>query len=778
MTFQTKQMKSKALSVKESTWMSEECHLVEDRQGNIQRNSLCLPNIFRSTKVKPLARSKYTYVVYHTAKELLLEALDRGAVREMTRRASGVKAGAHCPQPSHGKEQCTDVSEEEYAEALTCFSTVLQTGLWPGDDCCLGSELSLSLSLDGWQGVLKRNSFQTKLLSLSRQSDSEKLQALSDLCCHLARRYLALYTPGQNLAIKKYQLSHQQGPRCLHLALLCDMSSGFICSIYVYSPEQLQRRSRRPVLEQVVTHLLKHHHGHRHVVQLDSSAWMNGQLIFSNFELNINFVPAVKGSSMEAAPSSCVSPSVKPDRASEESLSQLVKHLDGWTGPALVLSSDRNESVDLFLPGLWATLHMVCINTFVLHTLQSQESGRRVHLNDFTRNLASQLAMDSSIPVHFMPWPNSTVHQETLLSNLCRQSRGQMLGRDRHERSAVARLQGWSRPGVCGLDNSGNSCYLNAALQCLCATVPLVEHLLHQDTRKALTRSKCHVAEVFVRLLQEMWLGGSPTCAPVEARSVLCSILPQFNNYYQQDAQELLLCLLNALHDDLKKAEKHKACSVQQPRPDQNKRRAAECTIVSQLFEGRLSYTSLCMDCGHQAHSTQSFTVLSLPIPATTKCCIQDCLSLFFEHTILAGEEQMLCSVCGLRRETAVVTCLDKPPEVLMLHLKRFGRKGKNQVKLRTNVLFSMTLNLSQFLNSSVHNNPHSSYHLFAVLNHTGNLNMGHYTALCRNALTGTWHCFDDSDVREVQDNVVQSPNAYVLVYSKEPFQKPKISGL
>lgn len=42
--------------------------------------------------------------------------------------------------------------------------------------------------------------------------------------------------------------------------------------------------------------------------------------------------------------------------------------------------------------------------------------------------------------------------------------------------------------GVCGLDNSGNSCYLNAVLQCLCSTVPLVEHLLHRDTRRELAK--------------------------------------------------------------------------------------------------------------------------------------------------------------------------------------------------------------------------------------------------------------------------------------------------
>lgn len=66
-------------------------------------------------------------------------------------------------------------------------------------------------------------------------------------------------------------------------------------------------------------------------------------------------------------------------------------------------------------------------------------------------------------------------------------------------------------------------------------------------------RAKCQVAQVFVRLLEQMWLGRSSSCAPVEARSLLCSILPQFNNHSQQDAQELLLLLFNALHDDLKK---------------------------------------------------------------------------------------------------------------------------------------------------------------------------------------------------------------------------------
>ncbi|XP_019742082.1 putative ubiquitin carboxyl-terminal hydrolase 50 [Hippocampus comes] len=279
-----------------------------------------------------------------------------------------------------------------------------------------------------------------------------------------------------------------------------------------------------------------------------------------------------------------------------------------------------------------------------------------------------------------------------------------------------------------------------------------------------------------------MWLGRSSSCAPVEARSLLCSILPQFNNHSQQDAQELLLLLFNALHDDLKKVGRRKTHSSKHLIQDQDRKCATglgESTIVSKLFEGTLSYVTVCMRCDHQTHNTQTFTVLSLPIPThISKCSIQDCLSLFFEQTLLTGAEKMLCSACELRKETALVTCLDKPPEILVLHLKRFGCKGKNQVKLRTNVTFTTELDLSLFLSNSAQKTSCTSYRLYAVVNHIGHLNMGHYTALCHNTLTRTWHCFDDSAVRELHDNHVQSPDAYVLLYSRKLFRNPKIPGL
>lgn len=103
-------------------------------------------------------------------------------------------------------------------------------------------------------------------------------------------------------------------------------------------------------------------------------------------------------------------------------MSELIAHLQGWTGPALVpLSDPKGTGVDVFLPGLWVTLHVICINTFVLHTLQSQSSGKKVNLTQFTRTLASQLAMNSSTAVPVLPRLNSSSYQEKNVSNICKQ---------------------------------------------------------------------------------------------------------------------------------------------------------------------------------------------------------------------------------------------------------------------------------------------------------------------------------------------------------------------
>ena len=58
-------------------------------------------------------------------------------------------------------------------------------------------------------------------------------------------------------------------------------------------------------------------------------------------------------------------------------------------------------------------------------------------------------------------------------------------------------------------------------------------------------------------------------------------------------------------------------------------------------------------------------------------------------------------------------------------------------------------------------------YDLYAVSNHFGGMGGGHYNAYCKMP-DGQWHCFDDSQVRPVNQSDIVSSSAYVLFYRRQ----------
>nr|XP_055132701.1 inactive ubiquitin carboxyl-terminal hydrolase 50 [Symphalangus syndactylus] len=107
--------------------------------------------------------------------------------------------------------------------------------------------------------------------------------------------------------------------------------------------------------------------------------------------------------------------------------------------------------------------------------------------------------------------------------------------------------------GVTGLRNLGNTCYMNAILQCLCSILPLVEYFLSGKYITALQNDCSEVATAFAYLMTDMSLGDSDCVSPEIFRSALGNLYPAFTKKTQQDAQEFLIYVLNELHEALKK---------------------------------------------------------------------------------------------------------------------------------------------------------------------------------------------------------------------------------
>lgn len=65
------------------------------------------------------------------------------------------------------------------------------------------------------------------------------------------------------------------------------------------------------------------------------------------------------------------------------------------------------------------------------------------------------------------------------------------------------------------------------------------------------------------------------------------------------------------------------------------------------------------------------------------------------------------------------------------------------------------------------------TYQLYAVSNHYGSMEGGHYTAFCKSANYGRWYKFDDQVVTPLDTSNVVSSAAYILFYTWLPPVQP-----
>ncbi|XP_072868273.1 ubiquitin carboxyl-terminal hydrolase 8 isoform X2 [Chlorocebus sabaeus] len=338
---------------------------------------------------------------------------------------------------------------------------------------------------------------------------------------------------------------------------------------------------------------------------------------------------------------------------------------------------------------------------------------------------------------------------------------------------------GGSGPALTGLRNLGNTCYMNSILQCLCNAPHLADYFnrnCYQDdiNRSNLLGHKGEVAEEFGIIMKALWTGQYRYISPKDFKITIGKINDQFAGYSQQDSQELLLFLMDGLHEDLNKADNRKRYKEENNEHLDDFKAAEHAwqkhkqlneSIIVALFQGQFKSTVQCLTCHKKSRTFEAFMYLSLPLASTSKCTLQDCLRLFSKEEKLTDNNRFYCSHCRARRDSLKKIEIWKLPPVLLVHLKRFSYDGRWKQKLQTSVDFPLeNLDLSQYVIGPKNNL--KKYNLFSVSNHYGGLDGGHYTAYCKNAARQRWFKFDDHEVSDISVSSVKSSAAYILFYT------------
>lgn len=305
--------------------------------------------------------------------------------------------------------------------------------------------------------------------------------------------------------------------------------------------------------------------------------------------------------------------------------------------------------------------------------------------------------------------------------------------------------------GLRGLLNLGSTCFMNCIFQALIHTPLLHRYFIserHECTPKI--SNKCLVCEIS-RLFQEFYSGAKGPLSLHRLLHLIWNHARHLAGYEQQDAHEFFIATLDNLHHHCKNAQtplekekdKKEAAATNNP---------AKCScIIDQIFTGRLQSDVVCQSCQGVSTTIDPFWDISLDLGDAQQGCgppssLLDCLERFTRAEHLGDNAKIKCSSCQTDQESTKQLSMRTLPVVASFHLKRFEHSTSMNKKISTFISFPSELDMTPFMAQRIDGriNGDCRYSLYAVINHIGSFDTGHYTAYIRHHKDVWVKCDDD----------------------------------
>ncbi|RLU22130.1 hypothetical protein DMN91_006510 [Ooceraea biroi] len=341
-------------------------------------------------------------------------------------------------------------------------------------------------------------------------------------------------------------------------------------------------------------------------------------------------------------------------------------------------------------------------------------------------------------------------------------------------------IHGSVHPGITGLKNLGNSCYMNSIIQCLSNTTNLAKYFTDDSYIDDLTNydnTQGQVVEEVAQVIKALWRGQYKSISPHDLKGAVGQYKVQFETEEQQDSHEFLMFLLEWMHGELKKEMRIPTqASLSGAEKEWYKSMNYQKSMISDLFFGQLKSTITCLFCKQASITYETFNSLTMSLSQSNRCTLNECMDKFVSGQKVNGWK---CPKCQTPRDAIKKFDFVKLAPIVVIHLNRFGENGGWFEKRNIAVDFPLVgFNLKPYLVSENRENTipannirNYNYTLYAMSNHYGTMEAGHYTAFCKNATQNKWYKYDDQTVTEVSSSQVKSQNtsAYLLFYTSFP---------
>ncbi len=148
------------------------------------------------------------------------------------------------------------------------------------------------------------------------------------------------------------------------------------------------------------------------------------------------------------------------------------------------------------------------------------------------------------------------------------------------------------------------------------------------------------------------------------------------------------------------------------------------------------------------------------------KITIYDCFEQFKESENLKNNNEWYCKKCKKNILAEKQILFYYLPKLFIISLKRFKNKNGYFYKNNKYVDFPLkNLNLNKVVCGFDKNN--NIYDCFAICQHFGDMEVGHYTAVCKN-VDNKWYNYDDESCYLCDEQNIISSEAYIIFFRRK----------